>query len=638
MRGYTVSVDIDLPASLNNIRNIENCSYRYEFVSDGKVLDRQYKEIRIYPKTNKKIDRLRKIGSSYNICILKPKKISGLFDEYGIRYAAINDTEEDISENVDLLIVESNAINEGSRINKVIDKYVSKGGKVLILEQDISVFKGINMIQKNVLTAFSIADNQMLDNISAHDLCYWGNDSYAKIDSDAYVAKKMYVKSDVPDDITYIIESGEGGFGRGDLGNSALMMIRHGKGLIVANQMLISDKWKEQPSARELVLNILLYLHSYGYNDAVSKPFVLNGSDHDTFERYEQQLSKGGKMIVNGLNKDNVEEWNTILQSQIKIKECVTYQGVKCTKEPITQGVSNDDMNGITTFCYCKPTVYNTIIADNVIENDGSVKSIITTCENNIMKELCVFDGQTELKRAYTETKYYYNAHRVPDVLLCSLKYGEGVVYINQIIAADKDTKFRRLQNRLYYNLGVESRSTVFTDETVTCTRQSNGYPERMHIQYINSDDRSWDDFVKTTVNNNERMPHKKTVSIGDWSINEGRQIVNITADTGCIMITFNIFSSEPRKNIDTNLGVPNPELLTFVDFLGEGRIKLAINGTDMGDRSFTGGKATYSDISLESRHNYIMIAWYPEKANDKLNLLWHDINGRPEVNFEFYI
>lgn len=637
-RGYTVNVDVDLLPSFINIRNIQNYSYRYEFMCDGKVLDKQFKEIRIYPKMNKKIDRLRKISSSYNICILKPKKIAELFDQYKIRYGSISDTEKDISENVDLLIVESDIINEGSHINKVIDKYVSDGGKVILMEQNTSMFKGLNMIQKNVLTTFCIADNQIFNNISSDDLCYWGIDSYAKINSNAIVARSMYVKSDIPDDITYLLESGEGGFGRGDLENSTLLMIKHKKGLIIANQMLISEKWKDQPSARELIFNIFLYAYSYVNNDVVNRPIILNGSDHEMFERYERQLSRGGRMIISGLNKNNVEKWNILLHSQLKVEEKTVYQGIKNIKDIITQGISNDDMNGIVTFSYCKPTAHNTVIADNVIEDNGSVKPIISTCENNIMKELSVFDGQTELRRAFTITKYYHNVQRDSNILIGSVKYADGIIYLNQLIASDKNTKFERLQNRLYYNLGAESVSTILTDETVHCNRQSNGYPERMHIQSFDINDDIWNDFVSTTVNNNERMPHKKTISIGEWSVNESSMIVHKETDRKCILLTFNIFSSEPRKNIETNLGVPNPELLTFVDFFGKGDIRLAVNGTDMGRKAFTDGMTSFSDISLESRHNYVMIAWCAKAIDDELNMQWHDINGRAEVNFEFYI
>ena len=135
-------------------------------------------------------------------------------------------------------------------------------------------------------------------------------------------------------------------------------------------------------------------------------------------------------------------------------------------------------------------------------------------------------------------------------------------------------------------------------------------------------------------------MAHKKTVSIGNWALTRletFKSNVNDISDNISYLITYNIFSNEPRKNTGSNLGIPNPEDLTFLHITSNGTIRLAVNGQDYGKKECIDNLCVFSDISLEKGINYVMISWMPVIADTDISLEWKNINLKSEINLEFF-
>jgi len=85
------------------------------------------------------------------------------------------------------------------------------------------------------------------------------------------------------------------------------------------------------------------------------------------------------------------------------------------------------------------------------------------------------------------------------------------------------------------------------------------------------------------------------------------------------------------RRNDVTNLGVPNPEALTFLDLGGAGRVELVINGVRRPDVTLPG---TATDIALERGWNHLLLRW--RGGGDDLELRFRTIMRKPEQEFAF--
>jgi hypothetical protein len=124
------------------------------------------------------------------------------------------------------------------------------------------------------------------------------------------------------------------------------------------------------------------------------------------------------------------------------------------------------------------------------------------------------------------------------------------------------------LLKRIVSNLNGYSSDSSFNYERTESVKSSEGFPVYINTSKISINDKVWAEYVSTTKNNNERMAHKKTVSIGNWvltRLDTLKSNVNDISDNISYMITYNIFSNEARKNTGSNLGIPNPEDLTFL-------------------------------------------------------------------------
>ena len=88
------------------------------------------------------------------------------------------------------------------------------------------------------------------------------------------------------------------------------------------------------------------------------------------------------------------------------------------------------------------------------------------------------------------------------------------------------------------------------------------------------------------------------------------------------------IDSPTVRKNVQTNLGLPNPELLRFMDVAGRGTVELTVNGFIYDPVSLTNGEAIVSDISLEQGENRILYRWTPQPGASTLQMKWRNIHA----------
>lgn len=639
-RGYVEKTDVEFYAVSDSDAYISEVSIVYEFVSENTLLDKQIINISVYNGQSEEYKRYLKKININKIVMYKGKAFTDNLRKAGIICIYTDDLDSVDKENTDILIIAKNAINENTVIHKKIDYLLAKGIKILLLEQKISIFKGIDLINKPVLTSFKTNTNKILKNVNDSQLRFWGNDPYVKISNDSYVASYLYQKSDTEDDIRYIFETGEGSFGRGDLSYSPLLMLKYKKSLLIANQMNITDKLNLIPQANHIIVSLLAELSSYKQKNI--KLYVFDGNEYDNFKNIKKEIYQGANLIINNLTNSNVSKWNYVIGTNIRLLEKNDIYTCRVKKrDDIVDTVSNYELNGINTFSYCRKDTKNYYLCDFVLIKDKNINTIVESCENSMMKELFVHDGHTELRRAYTISRYAYAEGKKDEyALIAYIKYGKGKIYINQLKNDIDDIKHKRLLKRIVSNLNGYSSDSSFNYERTKSVKSSEGFPVYINISKISINDKIWTEYASTTKSNNERMAHKKTVSIGNWALTRleiFKSNVNDISDNISYLITYNIFSNEPRKNTGSNLGIPNPEDLTFLHITSNGTIRLAVNGQDYGKKECIDNLCVFSDISLEKGINYVMISWMPVIADTDILLEWKNINLKPEINLEFF-
>ena len=99
----------------------------------------------------------------------------------------------------------------------------------------------------------------------------------------------------------------------------------------------------------------------------------------------------------------------------------------------------------------------------------------------------------------------------------------------------------------------------------------------------------------------------------------------------------FQINPGKPRKLIQVEGGLPNPDLQTYLDLEGDGKSYIWINGKKYGEVELNAGKpATISGIDLEKDWNSCIIVYEPSNANIEFKHLWRNIHHVPETEFKF--
>ncbi len=639
-KGYVENRNIQFHVNSLTADYVSDMKIIYEFKSEKTLLDRQTFNITVYDNRSMYLTNIIKKINRKKIVVYGNDAFVEKMHILGIKCVNIQDLNSVNRGNTDIVIFAKNSVHDNDDIHLKISTLLSEGIRIVLMEQIISIFKDIKLINKPVLTSFKTNSLSLLKHIKNDQLRFWGDDPYVKLTSNSYVASYLYEKSDIDDDISYLLETGEGSFGRGDLSFSPLLMLKYKNSLLIANQMNITDKINIIPQADSLFIALLNELCSYSSKN--SKTHILDSNEYDKFENIKNDIKSGEKLVINNLNDENISLWNSLLDIDIKlIKNTEIYNCRIRKKDNIVESISNYELNGINTFSYCRSDANNYNLCDFVIEKNKNINTIVESCENSMMKELFVHGGHTELRRAYTISKYFYSEPKKNEyAVVASVIYGKGLIYFNQFKQDINHAKHKRMLKRLIYNLKGCLSGSVFDYEKTSGVKYSEGFPKFVNVSIIELNDKEWSKYVATTKSNNERMAHKKTVSIGKWTLVPIESVISNKTDIAVknsYLITFNLYSNEPRKNTGSNLGVPNPEDLTFLHITCNGEVKLAVNGQDYGNKNSVDNICIYSDITLEKGINYVMISWTPDEPDSTFGLTWKNINMKPESNLEFF-
>jgi len=556
-----------------------------------------------------------------------------------LNYSYISQLDEICDTDDKILIMEKNTVVPGSSQNVHIQSFLSSGGRVILMEQIDSLFKGLKLESKQVQCVFiRSGDHPVTANIDEKKLRFWGDSSYSLLAGDSYVAEFMYRKDD-GSIILPLLDSGEGSFGSGDLGWTPLWEMEDNSGLLLANQLSITDKIETIPAAQKVFLSLLDRCAEYqpGQSDP---PILLNEYYNDLDEKLIQ-CAEGRILLIENADKELLSQLSEKLDIPIRSENPENlFQAVKVREVPLFRGVSNEDLCGIESWAYSQSPNKNTIIADTVLLSSEHYESLLVTPSESCLKELFVEGGMAEPLRAHTLSRFLFDEKAKEYVVLARFNYGKGQIIINQFNAIVKDDriKFSRLKNRIMANLGLKLKSNIFSGNSVPDRNSSGkGYPEKgVYLLYKKLSDIDENKLIEATLPTMERMSNKRILTLGNWenALTPGGIIKQpSTSSSDTIYIYYNLFSPTVRKNINTNLNVPNPEKLTFLEVANSGEVSLFVNG----GRGYTiQGKDIFSDIAMELGTNQILIRWKPDNPEDILRMSWRNIHHQIETSFQF--
>ncbi len=276
---------------------------------------------------------------------------------------------------------------------------------------------------------------------------------------------------------------------------------------------------------------------------------------------------------------------------------------------------------------------------DTVITVSG-LEVLLTIPTENCLEEFFVHGGMSEPLRAHTVTRFRMSPPAQPLVLLGRVRLGKGAIYFNQLVPPpEAPDSLRRFENRLFSALGGGLGGSVLDGDCVPSgTRNSPGHPQMMHILNVASDPALHARLLESTRYHLENINSRPVLGFPGWAVvnrDDGlwtAEGLDIARD---IYLYSLVISRVARKDVSSNLGVPNPEVLTFLRLAGHGRVDVALNGASVAALELA-GETVVSDLALEAGENHLLIRWRAPANTSALAMFWEDIEKRPETGLAF--
>lgn len=533
-----------------------------------------------------------------------------------------------------LLVVEMNAIEPGSTMNRELHDFAARGGRIVLLEQTVSPFPALPLSDLPVNTAFVRAPHHpVLAGLDDSAFAYWGDDPYALPGGNSCVARRLYAKDDGRHALS-LLDSGEGGFGHGDLNHTPLFELPEGDGLILACQLRLTECVDTIPVAELVLCRLLERADTYR---PVSLPALVFAADQPVAELFTQ-AETGATVLVENASAEQLARWSQALAMDLRLAPPDDiYQAVRSRRDPVLDGISNEDTCGITTWTYAPGDRRNTTIGTRFLMPTRGLEALLETPTESCLKEHFVKLGKTEPLRAHTLSRFLFAERPEAAVVLGRVRVGAGQVLFHCFSPAEAvHAGLARFRHRLLANLGVVAAGSLLAGDTVPASGRSQGFPTTVHRVAAPDSPRLWHEFVECTVFANERMPNRPILKAASWQRIENPEGSFPAADGTPVCFYYLIQSGVARKNVEQDIGVPNPEALTFLDLTGKGTVEVVVNGKAYDPVTLTDGAATVSDIDLEAGFNHILLRWTPAPTATGLALRWRNIMRRPETSFAF--
>jgi hypothetical protein len=240
--------------------------------------------------------------------------------------------------------------------------------------------------------------------------------------------------------------------------------------------------------------------------------------------------------------------------------------------------------------------------------------------------------NRSEMLRSYSAMHYCYQNDAKPMLLAAKFKYNGADIWISCFdFDLKKRERFGRFENNLLRNLGKMTDAGVLLNGEIESNGGSKGFPERIFT--IQSKKFPPEEALHYTKYLTERMNASPILAAAQF---EEKHSPNgdfiLKGDT---LIYFTLFSPSARKNLGSNIGVPDPGAQTFADVEANGEVTLWINSKKK-DTFNISGTDTFADLELEGGLNHILIQYKPKNSAGTFRINWRNILRHPECDFDF--
>lgn len=568
------------------------------------------------------------------LAVFGPGSLRRLGERLGLDMAYVPDLAAASLAPFKLLLIEKDAIEPGSAMNRQIQAFAATGGRVVLLEQSVSAFPSLTLDDLPVNTAFVRAPHHpLLEEMDDADFAYWGDDPYALPGGNACVARRLYAKDDGCRALS-LLDAGEGGFGHGGLDRSPLFELPEGKGLVLACQLRLTECADAIPAAERILRRLLLRAASYR---PVKPPKLVLPAGESPADLVAE-AKKGATVLVENASPEELARWGKTLDIPLRpAPPDEIYQAVRSKADPLLDGISNQDTCGVTTWTYSPADRRNTTVGTTFLEPVPELEVLLETPTESCLKEHFVKLGKTEPLRAHTLSRFLFAEQPRRAVVLGRLRVGKGQILFQQFTPAESvHPGLARFRNRLLANLGLPSPGSLLDGESVPSGGRSQGFPTAVHCTPAPKVPALWAEFVSCTIFANERMPSRPILKGAEWQRQEIPDGRFPAGGDGPVCLYYIIQSGVVRKNLEQDIGVPNPEALSFLDLAGNGSAELVVNGKCHDPVQLADGTATIGDIEFEAGFNHVLLRWTPDSADGTLAMRWRNIMRRPETSFAF--
>ena len=241
----------------------------------GKFVCGEERDIEVWPDTQTLTGKLER-----NILLFDPKNTSGdLLKKAGVAFTPVTElslAEADAANSV--VVIGEGTLDETTVSQTVkLEKFVSAGGRVLILAQSVTpgglpVMTKIEPREWVAQSYVQMKTHPVLDGISDWDLHFWA--------PDRVVARGSYTKP-AGGAVVTLVNSGS------DKGLEWVQMMEcyRGKGLYLLCQLPVVSKWNDEPMAREILDRMISYVAGDKVFLASDSKLKLMAASESSFEK-----------------------------------------------------------------------------------------------------------------------------------------------------------------------------------------------------------------------------------------------------------------------------------------------------------------------------------------------------------------
>ena len=402
-------------------------------------------------------------------------KTKSVLEELKVNYKLIEDLSK-LPADIKLLIIGYRSLNKKVAENADrIAKFVKAGGRVICFEQEsypenwLPIQVSVDPEHSCTIAFPRAVAHPILKGIEAENLKFWRDDYI--------VARNSIIK---PTKGNYKILIDAGGIQRNyrstlnGLSWAPLLELPYHKGFYLLCQLQLTNKFKFEPSAKKLLMNLLEYASSAPENEYNSVAVL--AEPEGTFRRTLDSLGLIYDSLLGKLAKTNLSTYGLILvdNSELvwgEIKSCI-----KQLKEFVDKG-------GIIWLHNLKPAIIEP--AKDLLEINFSLKSmgavpLYKTMQDPILsglsnhelywEELPIWDQLTPMRRIADYVVSIEGANPEVKILtepagLIKIEFGKGFFIIDQLLwdSTDKNkTEGLRIASILLTNLGARLEAPRF--------------------------------------------------------------------------------------------------------------------------------------------------------------------------------